>query len=531
MESFVVNDVHVDVPGNRLVRGEQDVHVEPKVMRLLCCLADKAGEVVPRTTLLDIVWAGQVVEDDALSASVIKLRKALGDSARDPRFIATVPKVGYRLFAKLTLAQVDPTPSVGDLDQQLDSAVTPQGRTARLASAPVVTVLPFENRSHDADQQFLADGLAEDIAGALSRLRWLTIVDCSITLRQTSRSAVRQVALDVGVDFIVRGSVRRGGDRLRVAVVLERAESGEHVWSERYDRDINAVFQIENDICMYVLASLEVEISAAEQRRIRIRPPTTLSAWEAYQCGLAARQGLVGVELKAAKVFFRQAIDLDPEFSAPKAALALAVANELGWALVPADDREATEREAMSLAVDAIRVDPREALGFAARARLHLHEGRSAAALDDAQAALERNPNSSTALLVSALVQAVAGDARQALSDLEAVVRLSPFDPYVTSMRYGTASFACLRLGDYEQAIRWGEAGMQALQSATWSCALAAAANIALGKVDRAEQIVAELMARRPEFTVSDMLGKRASGGPEFRGWLIERLREAGFPD
>ena len=98
-------------------------------------------------------------------------------------------------------------------------------------------------------------------------------------------------------------------------------------------------------------------------------------------------------------------------------------------------------------------------------------------------------------------------------------------------MQYGIASFACLRLGHYEQAIKWGEAGMQALQSATWSCAMAAAANIALGNVDRAKQIVGELLTRRPEFTISDMLGSRLSGNPEFRGWLIDRLREAGIPD
>ena len=264
MESFAINDVRVDEPGNRLVRDGEDVHVEPKVMRLLCCLVDRAGEVVPRTTLLDIVWAGQVVEDDALSASVIKLRKALGDSARNPRFIATVPKVGYRLIANLTLSQADPVTRVGDVDRQLDSSVKQQSPVATLASTPVVTVLPFENRSNDPNQQFLADGLTEDIAGALSRLRWLTIVDCSNTLHYKDQAAARQAALDFDVDFIVRGSVRRAGDRLRVAVVLERADSGEHVWSERFDRDINEVFQIEDDICMFVLARLEIEISAAE---------------------------------------------------------------------------------------------------------------------------------------------------------------------------------------------------------------------------------------------------------------------------
>jgi len=156
MRKFAVGDWRADAPGNRIERNGVVVRLEPKAMALLCCLAANSGEVVARATLLDSVWAGQVVEDDALSAAVIKLRKAMGDSARAPRYIETIPKRGYRLIATVQL------PDSVDIDS---------GQGGSPGNRPAIAVLPFENLSGDPEQRYLADGMSEDIITALSRVR------------------------------------------------------------------------------------------------------------------------------------------------------------------------------------------------------------------------------------------------------------------------------------------------------------------------------------------------------------------------
>lgn len=441
---------------------------------------------------------------------------------------------GFDNPVRAYVAKLSSGASVPAADVPDAGAMTPS-RFTRAADArrgkPAITVLGFENRSNDTQQQFFADGLAEDISGALSRLRWLTVV--SVVQGPDGRRALsdRQTVLDLDVDFTLRGSVRRAGDRLRVTVFLERADSGEQIWSERYDRSVAELFDLEDDICAVVLARLESELGAAEQRRVRGRPPATLSAWEAYQCGLAERQGVVGLPLHSAKAYFEQAVVLDPEFSAAKAALALTHCFELGWGLVPQSERRGREEQALELAEAAIRVDPREAMGFVARSRVRGLQGDNLAAMNDAQTALERNPNSSAALVMRATAKVFGSTPEEAMADVELAIRLSPLDPYIASMRYTIAALSRLRQGLYEEAVRWGEAGMQTMQSPTWSCALVAIASAQIGQGARARDAVAQLMSRRPDFTISSMLGRRRVGDDDFHAWFVDQLKGVGIPE
>ena len=415
-----------------------------------------------------------------------------------------------------------------------DSAASPRTLPDRSRLTPAIAVLTFENRSSDEDQQYLAEGLAEDIAAALSRLRWLTVIARSSTRQYSSDVDTIQLGSELNVDFVVRGSVRRGGERLRVNVTLEATRTDEQVWSERYDRLAGDIFEIEDDICEQVLGRLEVEIGVAEQQRVRSVAPATLTAWEAYQRGLAALQGLVGVGLSAAKAHFRRAIELDAEFAAPKAALVLALVNELNQSVTaPVQIQEATA-EARMLAAQAVQVDPRESLGYVARARLNNFLGQSQTALNDAEIAITLNPNSASAYLVRAEARVMSEDPegpKDALVDLDTAIRLSPLDPHLHSARFAIAALAYLRLGNFEEAARSTEIAMQVLSNPVWSSALATVAHCALGNPQRATEIAQDLLERHPNFTISRFIGHRTFGGNEFHDWILGRLRDSGLPD
>jgi TolB-like protein len=255
----VIGQFRLDRLNRRLTHAGASVSLGGRALDVLEVLAAGAGETVGKHTLLDQVWPGLTVEENTLQVHISALRKVLGQGA-----IITVPGRGYRLV----MAAPDETP---------DSS----------AGQPSIAVLPFANLSGDIEQEYFADGIAEDIITELSRLPWLSVIARSSSFAYKGRALdIRQLGRDLAVRYVLEGSVRRSSDRLRVTAQLIDAGNGAHIWAERYDRTVTDLFAVQDEITEAVVIAIGGRVTDIERQRALRRPPASLSAWAAYQRGL-----------------------------------------------------------------------------------------------------------------------------------------------------------------------------------------------------------------------------------------------------
>ena len=514
MQNFVVGNCRVDILGNRVERDGDGVHLEPKVMKLLCFLVEHPGEVVTRETLLDHVWAGQVVEDDALSAAVIKLRKALGDRARHPSYIETVPKRGYRL-----IANVEP----------LDATRNPGGTIASEQTRPGIAVLPFENLSDEPEQRYFADGMSEDIISALSRARTFRVSarGSSFTYRD-SQVDIRTVASELGVRYVLEGSVRKNGDRVRVTVRLVDVESDAQIWAERFDRVITDVFKVQDEITDLVVGALEPELGYAERSQIRSRTTESLSAWEHYQRGLDHMYQRTVEHDALAEEEFQRAMNLDAGFPAPLAALAYTLAQNI-YQSPPDEVYRARTTEAIKVATQAIALDPGNALAHCALGRALSNSRQFDRALDPSRKAVELNPSSATCTRNLGFVLLHSGDAESAVSQLKRALQLSPRDPETWSFCHGIA-MSYLALRNFELALVWVERALVAPNPTPWTQLTRAAVLGWLGRLEEAHGALKSASEQIENLSIqfSHSILSRQSRSPSVEV-IVEGLRRAGL--
>ena len=243
------------------------------------------------------MWQGLTVEDNNLQVHMSALRKALGQG-----WIVTVPGRGYQLT---TAAGTEPTGK-------------PISARPPLPERPSIAVLPFTNMNHDPDHEYFSDGIAADIIIELSRIRWLFVIARNSSFTYNSQPVdVREIARELGVRYILEGSVRRSGNRVRVTAQLIDAETASHIWAERYDRSVVEVFAVQDDITNAVTAAILPVVTDAEQRRAMRKLPESLGAWEAYQRGLWHLARPTVSNFKQSRQYFQQAIESDPMFVPP----------------------------------------------------------------------------------------------------------------------------------------------------------------------------------------------------------------------
>ena len=278
--TFAFADCVVDVERCELRRGGAPVAIEPQVFDLFVYLVRNRDRMVSKDDLIGAILDGRIVSESAVTSRVTAVRKAIGDSGAEQRLIRTVPRRGIHFIG----AVIEQRPPAA-----LSECTAPPPVTAPLAlpDKPSIAVLPFASLSSDPQQEYLADGLVEDAIASLSRLRWLFVIARNSTFSYKGLAVdTRLVAGDLGVRYVLEGSVRRTGNRPRVTAQLIEAENGRQVWAERYDRDLADPFAVQDEITDTIAATLEPEISAAERDRARREPPGSLGAWEPYQRGM-----------------------------------------------------------------------------------------------------------------------------------------------------------------------------------------------------------------------------------------------------
>ena len=299
-----------------------------------------------------------------------------------------------------------------------------------LPDKPSIAVLPFTNMSGDPEQEYFADGMVEDIITALSRIRWLFVIARNSSFTYKGHAVdVKQAGRELGVRYVLQGSVRKGGNRIRITGQLIDALTGVHLWAEHYDRDLSDIFTVQDEIAASVAAVIEPALAAAEQERVLRKPPERLDAWEAYQRGLWHFHKYRPEENKTALAFFSQAIALDPNFAPGHYGYALALQWDIWhFSSRPFLEVQGTAREEAHIAVS---LDDKDAMAHAVLAHMMMWGSEWEAAIAEARTAIALNPNSAFVISMLGCVLGFGGYREEALERLQQAMRASPHDPLI----------------------------------------------------------------------------------------------------
>ena len=310
-DAFQISGWTIHPMTNRMSLGSDTIKLEPKVMQVLAYLAERPGQTVTRDELARAVWAGTVVGDDAVTNAIIKLRKAFDDDSRSSKVIETIPKRGYRLVAKVerlpggTRGAAEET--VG-ADAALDS---PGAQTG----PPTIAVLPFRNLSDDPEQEYFSDGITEDITTALANTGWYRVTARHSAFSYKGKAIdVRQVGKELGVQYILEGSVRRTGEKVRVTAQLIETGGGKHVWGHRYDGTLADIFDFQDQITETIVGTVEGMFHRAEAERVGQKRPESMEAYDYLLRGLAYMNKLTPEDTRTALQYFYRAIEKDPGY-------------------------------------------------------------------------------------------------------------------------------------------------------------------------------------------------------------------------
>ena len=323
-------DYQFDIETGRLWLGQDEIRLTPKAAAVLKVLVTHAGEPVSKEQLFASVWNGLAVSDDALTSCVQELRKALEDDSRHPRFIETRHRRGYRFIASLVTAT---TSSAVEETQPANADVT------------AIAVLPFADMSPDRDEDYLCEGLAEELITALTNIDGLRVASRTASFQFRGLGAdVRAVGQQLGVGTLLEGSVRKADDRLRVTVQLVEVATGYHRWSQRFDRKLDDVFAIQDEIAESVATSLRGSLLSRREKQALVRPATGAAAYEYYLRGRQHLPRMTKAELQKSGEMFARAIELDARYAPAFAGLATVHATMYEWFGAEADDLLAAER-------------------------------------------------------------------------------------------------------------------------------------------------------------------------------------------
>jgi len=480
-----IGDWQFHVTAHELERNGDTVRLEPRAAGLLLYLAARAGEPVSRTALLEALWPGMVVSDEALTNAVNKLRRAFGDDRANPQVIETIPKAGYRLIAPVESLVDLPRPSVADAShgagrgrprprwlmpaavvvlvagitaltitflqqtviEPVDSKPVLQGVSGPARTRPAVAVLPFDNLGAEPAQEYFADGMTDDVITRLAKNPGLMVIARDSTFFYKGKTLdPRVIAEKLGVGFVLRGSVRREGDVLKINAWLVDVETGDHAWAEHYERQVGDVFDIQNEISSGVIKALAgAGAGYLDTGSDTVNP-------QAYDNLLLGRYFFYKFQNRAvnlkARAYFEEAVQLDPGFATAHAMLAwtYAFAAMNGWA----EDRLAALQQAERIASHAIEIQPVLPLAYYVRGLSYREQHEYVKALVEAQKAIEYDPNYANGYVLLATLLYYAGRPEEGLVRIREAMQINPHHPYNYHFHLGQAYFVLHR---YREAI------------------------------------------------------------------------------
>jgi len=405
------------------------------------------------------------------------------------------------------------------------------GAEARLAipHKPSIAVLPFTNMSGDPDQEFFSDGITEDIITALSKIRWFFVIARSTTFTYKGQPVdVKQVAEELGVRYVLEGSVRKAGNHVRVTAQLIDAATGNHVWAESYDRDLSDIFALQDEMTQTIVGAIEPELGSVERARARRKPPDSLDAWSCYQRGLWHLFRFTKADNDEAEGLFQRAAELDPGFSG--AFMGLATVGYWNVLFGHAESPEETLASAFTAARTAVSLDDKDAMAHWALGRVYTQMGESEAAVAELETALAINPSFAHAHYSLGWALLLAGRMEEAVPRIDQALRLNPHDPSLWTFLTGRA-IALLLLHRYAEAADGARHALRQPSANFLTTATLASALGHLGETDDARAALEQVYRFRPDFSGPLVVRLfRFRHEPE-RACFLDGLRKAGLPD
>ena len=527
----------LDTDRRELTRRLAPISIGPQVFDLLVYLVRHRERVVSKDELLNIIWQGRIVSESTLTSHINAARKAVDDSGERQHLIRTVARKGFRFVGDVRERQVSASgaPPIQPLDA-VRGQNTATAEVAKLESGlafpdkPSIAVLPFQNLSGDLDQEYFADGIAEDIIAALSRVYWLFVIARNSSFTYKGRAVdVKQVSRELGVRYIVEGSVRKAADRVRIAGQLIDATTGANLWADRFEGTLDDIFDLQDRVTASVVGAIAPRLELAEIERAKRKPTESLDAYDQFLRGMASFYRRTNEANNEALRLFTRAIELDPDFASAygMAAWCFVWRKLNGWMADWAKETAEAERFARRAAdlgsYDAVALcRSGHALAFLA--------GDLDTGLVLIDRALALNSNLAIAWSFSGWVRTYRGELDVALEHLARAMRLSPLDPTLYHMQVGTA-LAHLLAGRYDVASSWAEQPYRREPNYFPAAAIMASSNALAGRMVEASEIMRRLQRNVPTFRMSNLKDWVPIRSPEQFAIWAEGLRKAGLPE
>jgi TolB-like protein len=523
---FLFENQLLDVDRRELRRGAERVSLEPQVFDLLVYLVKNRDRVVSKDDLIEGVWGGRIVSDSTLSSRITAVRKAIGDSGDEQRLIRTMARKGVRFVGVVR----EKRRSVAAGKVAASATTNIMAEAAVVPDQPSIAVLPFQNMSADSEQEYFADGVVEEIIIALSRMRSMSVVARNSSFIYKGQAVdMKQVGRELGVRYVLKGSVRKAASRVRITCQLIDVSSDAHLWADRFDGTLEDIFDLQEQVTISVVCAITPKLEQAEIERAKRKPTESLDAYDYFLRGMASYYQRTRQAISEALRLFYKAIEADPEFASAygMAAWCYGWRKINGWMTDTVEEIAETERLARR-ALE-LGVDDAVALSRGAHA-LGWVVGDLDAAANFIDRALVLNPNLAGAWYASGWVRAYRGEPEVAIEHFARAMRLSPLDPHTIAMQAGTA-LAHLLAGRYDEASSWAEKALWEQTNYMTTIRIAAASNALAGRLAEAQKIMARLRELDPALRVSNVKHWAQFRRPGDLARFEDGLRKAGLPE
>ncbi len=524
---FQFGEYTLDIAQGCLRTADREVDLRPKSFEVLRCLVENVGRLVTKDELIKAVWPNVIVTDESLARCISEVRQAIADS--DQKIIKTVPRRGYRFSSPVS--QHPENAEAATVAATSPATSTEAGFEPRITGRASIAVLPFSNLSGDPQQEYFSDGITEDIITELSRFSELAVIARNSTFQYKGKTIdVRDVGRQLGVRYVLEGSIRRAGDRIRINAKLIDAASSAHLWAERYDRQLSDVFAVQDEVTRAIVTVLAGYLNMAESERVLLKPP---AAWEAYDYYLRGTRAywLGFTESAVASIYetrrlLEKSLSIDPNYARAHAMLARTYVHTYleprdSDYLIPAGLDRAHEFARKAVQLDGGLPEAHAQFGWVL-AFQRQHE----ASIVEYEQSISLNPNFTDTGFGLCLM--FAGEPGRAMDLLQANLRL---DPFQNASRLAYIGHAHYMLNRYPEAIPPLRECVWRMPNFRIAKLWLAAAYAQVGQLTEARAAADDVRRIEPGFTIDRWRATAVYKNQEDAEHLFDGLRKAGLPE
>ena len=486
---YAFGPFRLDVAAGILFRGAEPVALGQRAVALLQILVEGGGNPISKDRLIESAWPGLAIEESNLTVQIAALRRVFAEEPGGDSWIETLPRRGYRYVGPVAVKEQENQGAAGNEQP----ALAPPDK-------PSLAVMPFTNMSGDPEQEYFADGMVEDIITGLSRIKWLFVIARNSSFIYKGQAVnVGRVGRELGVRYVLEGSVRKAGERVRVSGQLIETETSVHLWAERYDRRLDDVFALQDEITLNVVGAIEPSLREAEIERVKRKRPENLDAYDLVLRALPHVVPPMPAEAAKAMPLLERALTLEPDYAGAHGYLA--------WCHQILFVRGGFNKENHDAAIRHARAalsygrDDATALALGGYV-VSVTEHDRATAFEALEQALAISPSSSFALFCGATALAYAGEAERGIDWAERALRISPFDR-LNYLSYHALAIAHFLRGRYDQAAHAARRAVQSIPSSSGSHSVLAAALAKLGRIEEAKAVALQVLALDPSFSAA----------------------------